>query len=200
MATLHDNLDALMADRASRGMSSAPMPAARTETLEPSAWLEEAESKPVAAIVIGLRTPNDKDYQTALAEPDDTAIMMSIVSVGICDPNDVRRPHPSFPMPDIQIRALKPATIRYLFDRIESLHIETSPSVPLATDEELFILGDALETGTALDRLTAVNPAAAARVRRLATALFDALRLDLTADGPEVTIAIGQPDRVSASG
>lgn len=188
MATLNDNLDKLMAERQQRSGSASRMPAARTEELQPSAWLEESEAKPSAAIVIGLRTPCDKDYSTALEEPDDTAIMMSLVSVGICDPNDCRLPHPSFPMSDINIKALKPVTIRYLFDRIKQLHIETSPIVPLATDEELFILGDALQGGARLESLAQSNPGAAASVRRLCTAVFEELGLGLLDDGQEMTI------------
>lgn len=175
MATLNE----LLEERRKANGSKAPMPAARTERLEPSAFLEEAEGKPVSSIVVGLRTPNDEDYSKALACDDDHAALLAIVSVGICDPNDCRRAHPSFPFPDIQIpKQLKPFTIRYLFDQIELLHLETSPLVPLATDEELFGLGLMLECGDKIAELQERSATSANRVRRLASAILQALDAD----------------------
>ena len=150
--------------------------AARVETLQPEAFLDEAEGKPAFPIVVGLRTPNDDDYAKAMAADTDADAMRAIVYVGVCNPNDCRRAHPSFPFPDQQIPIqLKPATIRYLFDRIEQMHLETSPLVPIATDEELFVLGLELESGEALEQLEATNPTAANRIRRLASAIISAL-------------------------
>ena len=151
--------------------------AARTEELKPEAFLDEAEGKPAYPIVVGLRTPNDEDYAKAMAADTDADALRSIVYVGVCNPNDCRKAHPSFPFPDQQIPLqLKPATIRYLFDRIEQLHIETSPLVPLATDEELFGLSLELESGEAIEQLELTNPTAANRVRRLASAIIAALQ------------------------
>ena len=154
-----------------------PMPAGRTETLQPEAFLEEYEGRPVSPIVIGLRTPNDTDYARAIACDSDSAAMLSLVATGICDPNDCKRAHMSFPEPDLQVKHLKPETIRYLFDRIEQLHLETSPIIPLATDEELFLLGDALQNGERLDAIETENVARANRIRRLATVVLEALSL-----------------------
>jgi hypothetical protein len=173
------NLEQLLAEHRNRNGSKAPMPSARTETLKPEAYLEEAEGKPLHEVLIGLRTPNDEDYCKAQAAEDDHAAMLAIVSVGICDPNDCRRSHPSFPFPDQQIpNQLKPQTIRYLFDQIERLHIESSPAVPLATDEELFLLGDALQNGERLGSIEQSSIPTANRIRRLATAIIESLGID----------------------
>jgi len=172
------NLAEIIEERRRANGAKMPMPAGRIETLKPEAYLEEAEGKPTTPIVVGLRTPNDEDYAAALQAEDDTGIMLAIVCRGLCDPNDCRNRHPSFPFPDINIpKMLKPQTIRYLFDRIELLHLETSPTVPLADEAELFILGEALLAGERLERLTESNAPAAARVRRLASVLIQSLGL-----------------------
>jgi len=111
------------------------------------------------------------------AESDDAA-MLVLVAAGICDPNNCRDSHPSFPLADLQIKArLKPETIRYLYDQIELLHIQTCPIIPLATDEELFLLGASLQDGERLGVIEAESLSSANRIRRLATALLDAMRL-----------------------
>jgi len=169
-----------------------PMPASRTERLLPEAYLEEYEGKPANSIVIGLRTPNDTDYAEALRQEDDADAMLTLVAIGICDPNDCRRPHPSFPYADQQLKLqLKPRTIRYLFDRIEQLHLETSPTIPLATDEELFLLGDALQSGERLETLEKASAAAANRVRRLATVLAE--MLGVLDSSEETTVVTAEP-------
>lgn len=175
MATLSESIAEI---RRANGVKR-PQPAGRTETILPEAYLEECDGKPQGAIVVGLRTPNDEDYARAKACESDYDAMVCIVAAGLCDPNDCTRAHPSFPLPDVQIRGhLKPGTVRYLFDRIEALHIETSPAVPLATDEELFLLGDALQCGERLDAIEAENLPRSARIRRLATALIEALGVE----------------------
>ena len=172
MATLNEAIDAVVKANGAR----APLPAARTETLQPSAWLESCQNRPVAAVTLGLRTPNEAESRQAQKlETEDEAIVY-YVARGICDPRDCRKSHPVFDMPDDQLRMwLKPATIRYLFDRIEQLNIETSPTVPAATDEELFLLGMELQAGEALDALPEPKRA---RVRRLATHIYEALGLN----------------------
>lgn len=173
------NLDEALAQVRARNGSSAPMPAARIETLKPDAWLEELDGRPLASVTVGLRTPNDRDYDAALKRDTDKDIMLYLVARGLCDPKDCRAAHPAFPMPDDQIPVqLKPATIRYLFDRIEQLHLETSPTIPLASDEELFLLGDALQLGDQLTALEQGNVVAANRVRRLASVLIEALGIE----------------------
>jgi hypothetical protein len=171
------DLQAVLEQHRRANGARAPMPAARTETLLPEMWLEEAEGKPEGPIVIGLRTPSDSDYQEAFGADNDDGIMFALVCTGICDPNDCRNRHPSFPFADLTVKKLKPRTIRYLFDRIELLHLETSPIVPLADDVELFLLGDALQDGERLDRLAESNLARANRVRRLCSAIIEALEL-----------------------
>jgi hypothetical protein len=172
------NLSTLLEERRATNGKKRPMPAGKEITLKPEAYLEECDGKPASAIVVGLRTPNDDDYAKALEAEDDKAAMFHLVSVGICDPNDCTKKHPSFPFADIQIKKhLKPATIRYLFDCIEQLHIETSPVIPLASDEELYLLGDALQTGEKLDAIEAESSQRAARIRRLASAIIEALNV-----------------------
>jgi hypothetical protein len=167
------NLDEALAQVRARNGSSAPMPAARIETLKPDAWLEEFDGRPLASVIVGLRTPNDRDYDAALKRDTDKDILLYLVARGLCDPKDCRAAHPAFPMPDDQIPVqLKPATIRYLYDRIEQLHLETSPVVPQADDNEIILLGLNLQAGDLLD---ALPPAKQARVRRLATHLIEAL-------------------------
>lgn len=153
------------------------LPAPRTETLEPDVWLEEAIERPRSPIVVGLRTPSEKDYRKALAEETDEQIMFELVCVSVCDPNDCCLAHPLFKMPDVMIAKLKPRAIRYLFDRIEQLHIETTPSIPKASDDDLFALGQVLCSGELLDGLEETNPTAAERVRRLSHVVMEALGL-----------------------
>lgn len=152
-----------------------PQPAGKVVLLEPSAFLEECTNKPAAAVAVGLRTPNSDDYQTARQKETDLEAMQSIVAIGICDPNDctLRHPAPVFEFSDIAVKsALKPATVSYLFDQIEQLHIETSPIVEPANDDELFLLGQILQTG---DRVSDLSNASSLRIRRLATAILDVL-------------------------
>jgi hypothetical protein len=173
------NLNELVAEYREKNGSKRPMPAGRTEILKPEAYLEECEGKPASPILVGLRTPNDDDYTSVTACENDHDAMLTLVSRGICDPNDCTRRHPSFPFPDIQVKKhLKPETIRYLFDRIEQLHLETSPVVPLATDEDLYLLGLSLQVGDKLDAIESKNLVAGNRIRRLATAIIDALNAD----------------------
>jgi hypothetical protein len=153
------------------------LPAPRTETLEPDVWLEEAKEVPKHPIVIGLRTPSENDYRKALAEESDAQVMFELVCVSVCDPNDCRMAHPLFQMPDIMLAKLKPRAIRYLFDRIEQLHIETTPSVPKVSDDDLFALGQVLCSGELLEGLEETNAASAERVRRLCHVVMEALGL-----------------------
>lgn len=172
MATLEELRKSI---RERNGVSK--QPAGRVIVLEPDSFLEEYEGRPAASVAVGLRTPNSDDYQTARAKETDDAAMKYVVSVGICDPNDctLRHPAPVFEFADIAVeKALKPATVAYLFDQIELLHIETSPVIDLANDDELFVLGEILQLGDAMKEAES-DPIRSARIRRLATVLIDAL-------------------------
>lgn len=154
------------------------MPAPRTVSIKREHWLEEAKDVPKGPIVVGIRTPNDEDYAKARSASNDDDALLSIISVGVCDPNDVTKAHPAIKTPDIILSKLKPMAKRMLFDAIERMHVETCVSVPVATDEDLFAIGNALIDGQLLEELEGRAPAEGARIRRLAGAIMEALGLD----------------------
>jgi hypothetical protein len=150
------------------------MPPPTTRTIEPEAFNDEYAGRPGSSIIVGLRSPTEGDIEAAVAkarelptERDrDRSMMLSLVGTSICHQHDVTRAHPSFPAPELLIpRALKPDTIRTLWDDIERLRVTSSPIYELATEEEIGKLIALLQTD-ALAELEDTAPAKASRVRR----------------------------------
>lgn len=145
-----------------RGVRTLNAPAPKTLTLDPAHFVATWGLRPLQKTLIGLRVPPEKDFEGAAIEARrsvatktlgddgheeafDRAYARILVARGICDPENVNAPHPTVPLPDDQIaRAFPPATIRWLFDEIDKLHIEQSPGYAEATDEEVSRLSDIL--------------------------------------------------------
>jgi hypothetical protein len=166
----------------------------KTLELEPSAFAPTWEKAPRSKICIGLRGVSDGDESTARAEAEKLAredykhedqdnyidcfndlLMRNIVARGICDPNDVTKPHPTFKNAETRVRYLTPASVRYLYEELERLQLETSPLHPEATDDEIAKLVDALFGGQALTKLPEPQ---ARRVRKLLRYVLEELDPD----------------------
>ena len=166
----------------SMGAQGAVAPS-RTLVLPPSIFASEWEQRPKDAVVVGLRLMPDAEEQTARGEalrfaaelhPDfgddwldayNDALLRWIVARGICDPNDVHKASDVLPMAEDQVRhALTSSGVRYIFDAIERMHIETSPIFEPADSDEVMGLVARL---TEDPELTELKPEAAARCRRL---------------------------------
>lgn len=164
-----------------RGVRTLTTPAPKTLALEPHHFVSTWNLKPLQKTLIGLRVPPEKDFEGAAIEARravaaktleedgreeafDRAYARILVARGICDPDNVNVPHPTVPLPDDQIaRAFSPATIRWLFDEIDKLHVEQSPGYAEATDEEVARLSSVLSLD---DCFADLNPQQEARVRR----------------------------------
>lgn len=164
-----------------RGVRTLTAPAPKALTLDPKHFVATWNLRPLLPTRIGIRVPPEKDFEGAAIEARrsaaaktigddgqteafDRAYARILVARGICDPDNVNAPHPTVPLPDDQIaRAFTPATIRWLFDEIDKLHVEQSPCYAEATDEEVTRLSSIL---TLDDRFADLNPQQEARVRR----------------------------------
>jgi hypothetical protein len=106
--------------------------------------------------------------------------MRMIVARGICDPNDATKPHPLFELADDVVRAALPsATVRYLFEEIEKLQVETSPLHPEASAEEVEELAAILTDHDVWSRLPADR---CVYVRRYLRFALEELRWDSTTE------------------
>lgn len=157
------------------------MPAPIKCTLEPSYFCDEYDGKPKHSIEVGLRSPIESDIEAAIStaekeedERERNRIMMrELVCSSLCHVSDVSRAHPSFPTPnEIIDRALKPETIRYLWDQIERYRVATSPIFQEIENEELGELLALLET----DSLSELDPVIGSRVRRYLRFCLEDLR------------------------
>lgn len=143
--------------------NSGKVPAAKTFLIEPDHFADTWDNKPIGGIELGIRVPCEHDIQGARTEAikavrnaavDDDEdrvqvfndmLMCCAVASAICDPNDVRSPHPFFDMAEDMVPlALKPKTIQYIFDLTEALHVEQSPVFPEVTPQEEARLADIL--------------------------------------------------------
>lgn len=164
-----------------RGPGAAKPP--RTLVLPPSVFASEWTSRPREPVVVGLRLLADGEEQTARAEavrcaselhPEafteewleayNDALLRWIVARGICDPNDLTQPSQVLPMAEDQVRsALTSLGVRFIFDAIERLQVETSPLYSEASSEEI----EELRHRLANAELGSLTPTAAGRARRL---------------------------------
>lgn len=147
----------------------------RVVVLPPSAFASDWPGNKGVEMAIGLRLLSQGDVDTArreaerealgfyeqLAEgartkpePDsliDTfneALLANAVARATCDPNDVSRPY--FPLAEDMVRrALTPEGMRRLWDELVLLHKGSGAAMPVATDDEVQLLGRALSSGAA---------------------------------------------------
>jgi hypothetical protein len=151
--------------------------------LQPSAFSPSWEKVPRSAIAVGLRGVSDGDESTARAEAEkilrtefthedpqnavdcyNDLLMRQIVSRGICDVNDATKPHDLL-RTELTVRfALTSRTVRYLFEELERMQIETSPLHPEATDDDLRRLAAELSSD---HPFAALLPVEQRRMRRL---------------------------------
>jgi hypothetical protein len=164
---------------AARGPGAQAAP--KVVALEPHHFVSAWHLRPAERVLFGLRVPCEQEFEGALIEARrvvsaitvadedrdeafERAYLRVVVARAVCDPNNVNAPHPTVPLPDDQVAvAFPPATIRWLFDELDRLHIEQSPSYSAATDEEVARLCAVLALDGAIDEL---EPLPAARVRR----------------------------------
>jgi hypothetical protein len=168
-----------------QGNGPKPIPAATVISLSPSEFCDDFPGRPPSEEVFGLRSPSEADLQLAIEEAkrqpeekQDTSFLVAIVSRCLCEPMDVMRAHRIFPKPDLLVpRALKPLTIRRIWDELEKARVESSPIFPEATDEEAVRLAVAIEDG-ALTALDLSDPTAASRCRRYLRFALEAMESD----------------------
>lgn len=130
-------------------------PPGRTLVLEPWVFADDWDSKPKAAICVGLVRMSETSKSTARADAEKLAdelhprrgpnwidafndqLIRQVVAHGICDPNDVDKPSPTLQMAqDMVGHALTSSGARFIFDAIDRYEIETSPiGVPISQDE-----------------------------------------------------------------
>lgn len=157
-----------------------------TFTLRPMDYNDEFAGRPAEAVKLGLRNHTEQDYTDTIAQVEasdttnkDRDLMVALVCRAMCDPDDVTRANPFFPRPDdIIAKALRPSTIRAIWDQIERTRIETSPIMPEATEEEIGTLLALLQTDRLVE-LDQSNPVVARRARRFLRYVLD----DLDPDG-----------------
>ena len=162
----------------------------RVMVVVPSIFKDTWASRPTSEVAIGLRVPADAEVSAARANaatlateyhprPDDDAridcyndaLFREICALGMCNPNDVSQPYFENQEDDVRSKLTGPG-VRYIFDEIEQLAIETSPVHREATDEEIETLGEFIRMGGATDDLPAYK---AKRARRLMAYLLDEL-------------------------
>lgn len=178
-------------------VAAAKRPAARVVALPPDAYAGTWEGeRPQTVQAVGLRTLSESDIETMRAEaarvawemhPDrqggadaaalrvaayEDAEMRLAVARAACKPDDQTAPFHDLP-DDWARHALTPAGVRLLWDELDRLTVETSPTMPEATPEECAELAALVVDLNAWERLDGVD---ASRVRRLLSACLTALR------------------------
>ncbi len=181
----------------------------RHVVLKKDAFAETWEGKPPEDLALGLRKISDTNIQTARAEAAKYAVMMHqdregqiecfndalmrwAIVYGTCDANDIDVQAQVFSGSEENVRnALTSQAIRFVWDELERYHIETSPLVVAATDEQIEQLGKRLAAKVLPGMMTvgAMN-----RSRKL---LAFVLQEIIDAEGMEEEIiqaVSGQPD------
>ena len=173
----------------------------RTVTLPASAWATTYPDRPAGDIEVGLRLYSEADAVQVRAaaaqrawrdhpqESDEEervlagngAVMALLVARAACKPDDARVPffgHATMGgADDIVPLALTPKGVEFLFDHLNTLLLEESPSMPEADDEDLGWLAEALGGGEdAGDVWAGLDAIEERRARRLLGAAIDLLR------------------------
>jgi hypothetical protein len=131
-------------------------PPGRTLVLETWVFADDWESRPKAAVCVGLVRMSEQSKTTARHDAEKTAdelhprgganwidcfndhLIRQVVAHGICDPNDVDKPSPTLQMAqDMVGHALTSRGARFIFDAIDRFEIETSPIGVAANREEV---------------------------------------------------------------
>lgn len=148
--------------------------------LEVADFSDTWSKKPRSAVVVGLRLLSGSDENVARetaaraalevsdremqVERFNDALRSMAVALAICDPNDIEKSHPLFPMAEDSVpEALTSRATARLFEELERLHLESSPIFPEADDEEIHQLAVLL---SADEPLAGLSASAAARLRK----------------------------------
>lgn len=168
-----------------------------------SAFADDWRERPTAPVAVGLRLLSEKDCELAMslaasatieffkgadqvnrAAVDDvyrSRMMAFAVARAVCDPNDVMQGHPLFPALEDQISEFfAPTGIAFIYEALDTMTVELSPLVPVATDEDLVLLRAHLRAGTVLK----LPPGEQRAARRLLGRVVEAL----AAADPSVSI------------
>lgn len=160
---------------------SAPVPAPKTLTLQPSQFASSWHLRPADPVLVGLKVPSEREFEGALiearrivdgmpiadenrSEAASQAYARTVVARSFCDPQNVNASHPTLPLPDDQIaRAFSSKVIEWLFDEVDALHVSQSPAYAEADDDEIMRLVEHL----CIDEpFQDIEPARVARIRR----------------------------------
>ncbi len=191
----------MSAFRAGPSASKATKPL-RVKVLPPSAFADTWKGRPREPARIGIRLVGhdivDVAEQTAAedvahlapgtegsderaiwVDAYNTAFMRGILAQALCSPDDVDRNYFT-DAPNDRVRVpFPPRTLRALWEEYETLSLETSPTTPEATDDEIAALGTLL---TLAEPLSGVGVDTQRRLRRLVSRL----RAELIEALPEV--------------
>lgn len=149
----------------------------RTVVIPLSAFVDAWPNKPKSEVAVGLRILSEQDLQTARAmaaryaedllmsedggctdelsrvEAFNDALMRWAIACAVTDPNNAAVPF--FVGGDDVVRvALSSQGVRYLWDHLERVHLELSPVVAEASDEDLERLAGTLHRVGALPKVT----------------------------------------------
>lgn len=128
----------------------------KTIVLPLAVFADKWDRCPDSPVCVGLRQMSEGDKTKARGEaerladevhprggPDwvdcyNDALMRQVAALGICDPNDVKRPSDLLPFAEEEVRfALTSFGARFIFEELQRYEIEVSPLESEATDEEL---------------------------------------------------------------
>ncbi len=161
----------------------------KTIVLPLAVFADEWDRRPDAPVCVGLRQMSEGDKTKARGEAErladevhprggegwvdcyNDALMRQVAALGICDPNDVKRPSEVLPFAEEEVRfALTGFGARFIFEELQRYEIEVSPLESEATDEEIARLIVLLEDHA--HALTGPH-------RRLLRAILEELDLDV---------------------
>jgi hypothetical protein len=177
----------------------------RVVVLPATAWATTYPDRPAGDVDVGLRLyaeadavlaraaaaqqawrlhPQDADVDERVAAGDG-ALMAWLVARCTCKPDDAARPFFGGALGGAESLvplALTPKGIEWLFDELNRLLLEESPTVPEADDEDLAWLAEQLGGGevenddASGDVWAGISPLEARRARRLLGAAIDLMR------------------------
>jgi hypothetical protein len=148
-----------------------------------SAFASTWANKPDKPVKMGLRTLSEHQVEHAAAEAARKAWELHAdegdedgridaynnrlvgLAVAFATTHPENREEPYFTMAeDLVFHALTPQGMRFIYDALDLLTLETSPTAPEASDDELGIVGDGLVSG---ELLASLDVEQARRVRRI---------------------------------
>ncbi len=160
--------------------------------LGPADWCDTWPDRPATSVAVGLSAFSEANALTCLGEAVKAAddllprahhtdadwidarnelMMLWAISCAMCDPNDATTTFMSSQDSGSVAQALKPETIRFMWDELEKAIIARSPVRNEATDEELAQLAEHLRSGS----IAKVAAGQQMRLRKMAAYMLDEL-------------------------